>query len=629
MQLHSNNALFNKYKIQNILILLLTLIISACGGGSSDKENTTALQTATLQSITVTPTSASIAAGLTQQFTATGNYSDGTSHVIPTPTWNSSSVAVASVNSAGLVKSLSSGTSTISAKLGNITGSAQLTVTNAVLQSIVVTPASASTAAGLTQQFTAKGNYSDGTSQAILAPTWNSSNTTVASISSTGLVHSLSSGTSTITASLGSVSGNATLTVTAAVLQSIIVAPSSSIPTSTSPPSSLGIGLTEQFIARGYYSDGTYQVITSPTWSSSKTAIASVSSAGIVNSLAAGTSVISASLGGVSGSSNLTVTTLTLQSISVRTSPILPPIIIGGIPIDPSPSASTLSLTVGQTDHVYAYGHYSDGSVQLLFSAAWKSSNIAIATVTTFSTTTIGETTTISSGGNVRGLAVGDATITATFQGISGSTPATVTTGTLTSLSISGNGGLYPLHYTSTFLVNGNYSNGKSYTISNAIWSSSNTSIATVDTNGKVTLVGIGTATITALYDGKTATQTITSVAPVTKPVLTVKCNPLSPIVISATAWNDAYKKDPTDSTQWVVVDPISCAAYTSISLIAGSNTILLATQESPTVYGVAATYSTSNPVGWSGGIPPQLFTGESVVVNSNMSPLYTVTVQP
>lgn len=58
-------------------------------------------------------------------------------------------------------------------------------------------------------------------------------------------------------------------------------------------------------------------------------------------------------------------------------------------------------------------------------------------------------------------------------------------------------------------------------TRSDSVWSSDNTSVATVDENGLVTAVGKGTATITAKVDTKTITATVTVTAiPVTKIVL-------------------------------------------------------------------------------------------------------------
>ncbi len=171
---------------------------------------------ATLVSIAVSPANPSISQGNTQQFTATGTYSDGSHQDLTnTAAWSSSSPAVASISSAGLATGTSTGSTTIQATLGSINGSTQLTVTTAVLVSISVTPVNSSLGIGTRQQYTATGNYSDGSHQDLTnSVSWTSSNTGVATISATGLATGVTSGTTSIQAALGSISGSTTLTVT-------------------------------------------------------------------------------------------------------------------------------------------------------------------------------------------------------------------------------------------------------------------------------------------------------------------------------------------------------------------------------------------------------------------------------
>ena len=170
---------------------------------------------ASLVSIAVTPANPSIAKGATQQFTATGTYSDNsTQNLTSSVTWNSSSTSVATITSAGLATGAATGTTTISATSGSISGSTNLTVTPAVLESIAVTPANASINNGATQQFTATGTYSDGSMQNLTSSvTWNSSSTSVATITSGGLVTGVGTGSTTISATSGSISGSTNLSV--------------------------------------------------------------------------------------------------------------------------------------------------------------------------------------------------------------------------------------------------------------------------------------------------------------------------------------------------------------------------------------------------------------------------------
>ncbi len=84
----------------------------------------------TLSSIAVTPANPSIAKGTTQQFAATGTFSDGsTQNLTSTATWSSSNTSVATINSAGLASGVATGSTTMQAISGSVSGSTTLTVT--------------------------------------------------------------------------------------------------------------------------------------------------------------------------------------------------------------------------------------------------------------------------------------------------------------------------------------------------------------------------------------------------------------------------------------------------------------------------------------------------------------------
>ena len=90
-----------------------------------------------LVSIQVTPVNPSIPAGRTQQFTATGTFSDGTLRdLTATATWSSSSTSVARITNggiqSGLATGVAAGTTTIAARSGSVSGSTTLTVTPAL-----------------------------------------------------------------------------------------------------------------------------------------------------------------------------------------------------------------------------------------------------------------------------------------------------------------------------------------------------------------------------------------------------------------------------------------------------------------------------------------------------------------
>jgi hypothetical protein len=201
--------------------ILLISLLTACGGGSDQgRDPILGVPAADVVSVAVTPATASVLIGVTQQYTATATYSDGSSHVVTTASaWTSASPLVASVAAGtGLATGLTAGSASISAAFGGKSGSANLSVTAPVtLSGITVTPATASIVTGATKQYVATGNYSDGSSAVIGAPVWSSGTLTVATINATGLATGVLAGNSIITATSAGKSGNAVLTVTALV----------------------------------------------------------------------------------------------------------------------------------------------------------------------------------------------------------------------------------------------------------------------------------------------------------------------------------------------------------------------------------------------------------------------------
>lgn len=169
-----------------------------------------------LLSISLTPAMANVAKGLSQQFTAIGTFSDtSTADLTGQVTWSSSNSAVATMNSAGLAGSLVLGSTTIAAASGAIGSSETLTVTAAQLESFTVTPSPLRTGPGRTAQLTATGTYSDATTANVTQLTsWASNDPAVASVNvQTGVVTGVSLGSTTIEATIGSLTQDSPISV--------------------------------------------------------------------------------------------------------------------------------------------------------------------------------------------------------------------------------------------------------------------------------------------------------------------------------------------------------------------------------------------------------------------------------
>jgi hypothetical protein len=197
-----------------------TTITATGPTGSASGQTQLTVTGGSLQSIAITPTTAAIAPGTTTQFTATGTYSDSSTHDVSSLVqWNSSDSSVATVrdfgSGAGVATALGSGTATIGAVFGSVTAStATLTVNSGVTPvSIAVTPNPLQVTLGSAPtQLKALATFSDGSQQDITSlATWQSSDITKIVVNNTGLATSSGTGGATITASFGGAPPGSTL----------------------------------------------------------------------------------------------------------------------------------------------------------------------------------------------------------------------------------------------------------------------------------------------------------------------------------------------------------------------------------------------------------------------------------
>jgi hypothetical protein len=178
-----------------------------------------------LTSVAVTPSTTTVAVGATTPLTATGTYDDNsTKDLTGSAAWSvttsspNGAATVSNVAPKGVVTGVFTGTATVQAAIGTISGTSAVTV-GPTLTSIVVTPTTVTVAVNGTQQYLATGHFSDGSTSVITTSvTWATSDNTVATINSGGLatvVSTASSGaTADITATSGSITSNTGVVLT-------------------------------------------------------------------------------------------------------------------------------------------------------------------------------------------------------------------------------------------------------------------------------------------------------------------------------------------------------------------------------------------------------------------------------
>ena len=190
-------------------------VVATQSGGTLADTAAVTITNVPVASVTVSPTTASVTVGGTTPLTATPKDSNGTPLTGRTVTWVSSSTAVATVSTSGLVTGVAAGSATITATSEGKNGTSAFTVTNVPVATVTVTPAVAGILVGATVRLTATPQDSLGNPLSGRVVTWASNAPSLASVSATGLVAGGAAGLATITATSGGKSGTAAITVTA------------------------------------------------------------------------------------------------------------------------------------------------------------------------------------------------------------------------------------------------------------------------------------------------------------------------------------------------------------------------------------------------------------------------------
>jgi hypothetical protein len=447
----------------------------------SDAATVDACVACGLVSLTVTPPGATVFYRFTRWMSASGTYADGstrdlTQHV----RWSVSSSSLGHVSNrattVGLLTGRWPGIVTVTAALGGVTGSADVTVLSGDPFMMKLMPPVASIAVGTQQRLNATAIFSDAvwqdwTSMSIL--TWSSSSPSVATVAD-GVVTAMAPGTTTITATFSWLTATATVTVTPAMLTSLSLEPT---------VATIPLGAKRPFRAIGHFNDGTTQDLTEQAlWGSTNLACAVVSdsagSKGKVSGVGMGDATITASYGGLVVTTTVTVAAPILQSLAVLYPPSGRLMMFFGLPMS-------------------AYGNYADGtSYDLTDQTTWTSSDPSIVEV---------------SGRTITGVGEGTATVRATVGAVSGQVSVEVRAGALVSSVVTPNPASVGRGQSILFYLTGTYADGSTYDLTRFFpWYTTDPAIAWIgDPTGESppTLTGVnaGTTNVIAFAGGSSA----------------------------------------------------------------------------------------------------------------------------
>ena len=440
-----------------------TATIVATSEGKS--ANVTATVT-DVSAVTIQPPSATVIVGQTTTLAAIVKDVNGNVLTGRQVSWTTNNGAAATVSPTGVVTGVAPGTATITASVEGKSGTATITVTLPPVATVEVQPPAVTVGVGQSVTLSAVTKDASGNVLTGRSITWTTSNGSIATVTSSGVVSAVAPGTATITATSEGKSGTATITVAVPVA------------TVTVQPNSVSIvqGSTSTLAAVTKDASGNTLTGRSITWTTSNGAVATVATTGVVTAVAPGTATITATSEGKSGTATVTVTPPPVATVTVSPSPAT--VIVQ--------NAVTLTATTKDAN----------GNTLTGRAITWTTSNASIATV--------------SASGVVTGVAPGTATITATSEGKSGTASVTVIPPPVATVTVSPATASVFVPETTTLTATTKDANGNTLTGRSVAWSTSNALVATVTQGGVVTGVAPGTATITATSEGKSGSATVT-----------------------------------------------------------------------------------------------------------------------
>ncbi|MCC6316271.1 MAG: Ig-like domain-containing protein [Gemmatimonadaceae bacterium] len=423
---------------------------------------------------------------------------------------------------------------------GDGSASPNIVVPEAVAR-VDVNPSTLSVLVGASGQLTAKTYGPSGTALSGRLVSFSTSDPNVASVSTAGSVTGVSVGSAVITASSEGRSGTATVTVTRPQVASIAVTP---------PSLTLSVGVSAPLAAVALGAAGDTLPGRTFSWSSSATAIATVSTDGLVTGVAAGAATITVSSEGRSATVSVTVRPASSSAVArVTVSP------------------ASMQLAPGATGTLVANALDANDVILAGKAFTFASSSATVATVT--------------GSGLVTAVAEGSATITVTSEGKQATSAVTVlpsnqAPGPVVRIVLSPGQVSMPAKRQDQLTAVAYDSAGRAVPGATYTFVSSNPTVVTVTATGLLNSVNPGTATITASANGKSATSAITVTAGGGGAVARVDVTPATASVgvgatfqLTGTAYDAQGNPTSMETPLWLTDNPI-VASVSQSGLVTG-----------------------------------------------------------
>lgn len=272
--------------------------------GSAKAECRVTVTAAQITSITLDQSALELFPGETETLKATIAPASASSDHL---TWESSDPTVATVDDSGTVSALAPGTTKITVKASGVQAECTVTVKTVAVTAVSINKTSLDLLPGDTETLVATVTPDNATDKSV---SWESSNSSVATVNDDGKVTAITPGTAKITVKASGVQAECTVTVNSIAVTSVSL---------NKTKLDILVNDTETLVATVSPNNATDKSV---SWQSSNTSVASVSSNGVVTAIASGTAQITVTAGSVSAQCTINVVpasiSFTINSITLN-----------------------------------------------------------------------------------------------------------------------------------------------------------------------------------------------------------------------------------------------------------------------------------------------------------------------